>query len=384
MEAGTASPSQTARVTVEYSRADGCGRVRGVVPVVYHCLVVEDVSHHRLDVLTVEPCFMEANDPDALRLDPRPCAVSRAVAAHPQVQLIAFGMGTEPLHLVGHAIRPSDGRSYIVGSATVAPRPVAGQLIPLTEDGRLALRVLRVEWPQPPCDLIALHDLARATGVLSIDEPVERTEEQGQEQETEDVFDVAPIPCLVYHTDSATAITDCPHPRALLGTEEALFRDWVASINGGRDGGMGSASAVARALEIAARVAAPLCDGVLLDERVPPTRVPLSCASLEGHHRVVTSRVLLAHAGCRASVFAADAKAHEDSTDQCRYFVVIEQDRQPVALIDSLAPSKCPIFVRQTRPPPCLLRTTAAAGVYVRLAHSYRASFVTPTRPSVK
>ena len=381
MEARAAS-----RVVFECSRADGCGRVRGVVPAVYHCLVVEDVSsspqRHRIDVLTVEPCFMEANDPDALRLDPRPCAVSRAVAAHPQVQLVAFGMGTEPLHLVAHAIRPSDGRSYIVGSATVAPRPVAGQLIPLTEDGRLALRVLRVEWPQPPCDLIALHDLARATGALSIDEPVKRTEEQ--EQEPEDVLDVAPIPCLVYHADSAITITDCPHPRALLGTEETLFNDWVASINGGRGGGMGSASAVVRALELAARVAAPLCDGVLLDERVPPTRVPLSCASLEGHHRVVTSRVLLAHAGCRASVFAADAKAREDSTDQCRYFVVIEQDRQPVALVDSLAPSKCPVFVRQTRPPPCLLRTTAAAGVYALLVHSYRASFGTPTRPSAK
>lgn len=184
--------------------------VPGVQPLVYHCRVVPAPgTQRRVSAIVFDVCCL--NHREALSIDPLP----GHVAADGMVAIPAFGLGSEPLHVVVFSDDGAPG-CYVAEAVCVRQRPFAGETMDL--NGVARLYVLRVETLEPQaCDTLSLCAVAERCHLELA--PVEA-----------EVAAVDPssvprtVPCAAFHVHG---------PRPLESAEgvRALLEDWTRYLD---------------------------------------------------------------------------------------------------------------------------------------------------------
>jgi hypothetical protein len=324
-------------VTVEFS--DARGRVRGVRPLVYHC-EVEEAEEGTADVVTAEPCcLLDGGALGALQCEPLLCWTSRA-GPRPTVALVAFGEGSEPLHVMTQGVA-TDGTSAVTG-AMLVERPHAGEHVRVNEN--VSLLVLRVEELHPPSDLAALQARIEPHPMVALvvdEEPAAVSPPSAADG----------VSCAAYHRVSASQLV--PSTAGSWDVRpEALLERWKAPADDA-------------ALTAAAAAAAPFVKSLCVsDLGSGGVNYPLGRCIPPGGRRAVAPRVAQRLTGGATVLRLGPARYGALLTDR---------DGHACALIDTMDPLRRPVPSRETGPPPVALATTNAAW-HRQLADAYLAA----------
>ena len=202
-------------VRVNMDADTGVLSVPGVRPLVYHCRVLSatDGAPCRVSVIVFDACGLDSRE--ALGVDPLPAHVT----GDGLVSVPAFGLGSEPLHVVAFSSDRDTPGCYATEAVCVCERPLAGDTVDL--GGVARLRVLRVEPLLPLAyNAASLCAMADACGLELV--PVEPSAAADALPATPSV--PRPVPCAAFHVHGQRPLESAEGVRTLLAA-------WTVHLN---------------------------------------------------------------------------------------------------------------------------------------------------------
>jgi hypothetical protein len=328
---------------------DECTRVLsipGLGAVAYHCELVDDDGS--VSTVVVDPCARDAKP--SLDVTPFPGHVNRDYRP-PRVEVVAFGTGSEPLHVVSYA-RTDDGHGFRVLGFGIFERPLAGHLISLGAGTVTCLRVLRVEELRPPSSSLSLCGLAERAG-LSV-------EQHGVDPTAVELESPSPLRCAWFHVRGR----GLPQPPSVDSEPcKALVAAWTPAACKDRALASGLGVQLERAAPLAHLFSRHLCvsSALTANSAIPPDRMlPGRCA--------VTVDVAKRLGAPHWSMVEVPSAESEDR------FAFVSTDPL-VAVIDTNDPTRAPVALYPGPLPPAWLKAHDAS-LYDRACEQWRRVFI--------